>query len=248
MAEKHFYEQQNYTRDYLLPYFQKEIENFQKLKLLEVGCAEGGLLDVLQEIGMKVKGIEINSERVKTALEKNPHLDIVVGDITDPAAPELLNEKFDMIVIREVVEHLPDKITAFRNLSALLNDKGYIFVSFPPKYSPFAGHQQIGRTFLKAIPYLHMLPKPALDFLAGKLNEREGFVDEIKLHYSTGMSINNFEFLSLIAGLKPVRKELFLFRPIYVQRYGIPKIKLPDIPPVRECITFGYEALMRKQI
>lgn len=43
MAEKHFYEQIEFTKKYLLTYFQRYINDFHKLKVLEIGCAEGGL-------------------------------------------------------------------------------------------------------------------------------------------------------------------------------------------------------------
>lgn len=247
MAEKHFYEQIEYTKKYLLPYFQKNIPNFHKLDVLEVGCAEGGLLEVLQEIGMNVTGIEISEERVAIANKKNPMLNIIVGDIMDEKLPTKIGKKFDLLIMREVIEHIPDKFAAFKNLDALTKDNGFLFISFPPKRSPFAGHQQIAKSSLKNIPYLHILPKPVLKFVAKQLGERDDYVDEIKLHYSTGMTIGKFEFHCLLKRFVPVKKELFLFRPIYAYRFGLPTIKLPNIPLLREYISFGYEILLRKE-
>ncbi|OGV19869.1 MAG: hypothetical protein A3J84_10500 [Ignavibacteria bacterium RIFOXYA2_FULL_37_17] len=247
MAEKHFYEQKQYTKEYLLPYFQKLIPDFHKKKVLEVGCAEGGLLETLQEIGMQVTGVELSPERASTAVKKNPNLKIFVGDIMDPKLPEKLSETFDVIIIREVIEHVPDKKAAFDNLGKLLNDNGFLFVSFPPKRSPFAGHQQIGRSFLKAIPYLHILPKSVLKPTARLLSEDTGYIDEIKLHYSTGCTIHEFEFQCLLHNFIPIKKDFFLFRPIYALRFGLPTIKLPKIPVLKEYISFGCEALLQKK-
>ncbi len=246
MAEKHFYEQKEYTKNYILPYLQKYIPDFYKCSVLEVGCAEGGLMDVLMEIGIHVVGVEISKERADTAKLKNDRLKIYVGDITDYSLPTKIEEKFDVIIMREVIEHVHDKYTAFDNLDAMLKDNGYLFISFPPKYSPFAGHQQIAKSFLKIIPYLHLLPKKLLKGLASILSEKYDYVDEIKLHYSTGMSINGFEYLCAYKNFQPVKKELFLFRPIYSLRFGLPRLKLPGIPIIRECITFGYETLLKK--
>ena len=109
MAEKHFYEQKEFTKNYLLPYFQKNIPNFHKCKVLEVGCAEGGLLETLQDLGMYTVGVELSDERVNIAKEKNPGLNIFVGDVTDQNLPKILNEKFDVIIMREVIEHVPNK-------------------------------------------------------------------------------------------------------------------------------------------
>lgn len=247
MAEKHFYEQVKYTKDYLLPYFQKRIPEFHKKKVFEVGCAEGGLLSVLSEIGMQVAGLELSAERAQTAREKNPTINIIVGDITDPALFSKIGEMFDVVVMREVIEHVPNKYAAFYNINSILNDDGYLFISFPPKHSPFAGHQQIGRSFLKAIPYLHRLPKPFLKQAALLLKEEPGYIDEIKLHYSTGCTINEFELHSAIRNFKPIKKDFYLFRPIYAQRFGLPTVKLPNIIGLRELISFGCEALLQKK-
>lgn len=243
MAEKHFFEQIEYTNKYLIPYFEKYIPNFNKLKILEVGCAEAGLLDVFNKKGIEIHGLEISQERVNIALSKNPKLKIVVGDITDELILTKL-EKYDFIIMREVIEHIHNKEAAFSNLKNLLNPNGYLFISFPPKYSPFAGHQQIAKSFLKMIPYLHLLPKNVLKTIAKSLGEKEDYVDEIKLHYSTGMAINKFEKLCKQFSFEPIIKDLFLFRPIYAFRFGLPTIKLPNIPVVKEAITFGYETLL----
>jgi len=247
MAEKHFDEQKQYTKEYLLPYFQKLIPDFHKKKVLEVGCAEGGLLEALQEIGMYVVGVELSPERAETAVKKNPNLKILVGDIMDPELPEHLSETFDVIIIREVIEHIPDKKAAFDNLAKLLNDDGFLFISFPPKLSPFAGHQQIGKSFLKVIPYLHILPKSVLKPVAKYLSEDTGYIDEIKLHYSTGCTIHEFEFQCLLQNFIPIKKDYFLFRPIYALRFELPTIKLPKIPILKEYISFGCETLLQKK-
>ncbi|MCX6173780.1 MAG: methyltransferase domain-containing protein [Ignavibacteriales bacterium] len=247
MAEKHFYEQKQYTKEYLLPYFQKMISDFHKMKVLEVGCAEGGLLETLQEIGMHVVGVELSPTRAETAIKKNHNLKIIVGDITDSKLPGQLSETFDVIIIREVIEHVSDKKAAFDNLGKLLNYNGFLFISFPPKRSPFAGHQQIGKSFLKTIPYLHILPKSILKPVAKLLGEDAGYIDEIKLHYGTGCTVHEFEFQCLLQNFIPIKKDFFLFRPIYALRFGLPTIKLPKIPILKEYISFGCETLLQKK-
>lgn len=247
MAEKHFYEQKEFTSKYLLPYFQKSIKNFETKKVLEIGCAEGGLLEIMEANGNYAVGIELSAERAAIAKKKNSKLNVIVGDITDPKLPEKVNEKFDLIIIREVIEHVRNKTAAFDNLNALLNDSGYLFISFPPKRSPFAGHQQIGKSFLKAIPYLHALPKRLLKTLAKMFGEGDGYIDEIKMHFGTGCTIKEFEKQSKRVGFSSVKKEFFFFRPIYSLRLGLPTIKLPNIPLVREYISFGCECLLQKK-
>ncbi len=247
MPEKHFYEQKDYTKEYLIPYFSKHIPRFTSMKTLEIGCAEGGLIVALKELGLDARGIELSNDRAELGNKMAGNSNIIVGDITDPELVTKIGEKFDLIIMREVIEHLHEKERAFNNLYSLLNDGGYLFISFPPKFSPFAGHQQIGKSFLKAMPYLHLLPVNFLKFLEKKLNENSTYIDEIKLHYSTGCTIKKFESLSRDSNLTPVIKELFLFRPVYARRFGLPTIKIPGIPLLREMISFGCEALLQKR-
>ncbi|AFN75814.1 3-demethylubiquinone-9 3-methyltransferase [Melioribacter roseus P3M-2] len=244
MAEKHYYEQIDYTRKYIIPYLRVNLPEFEKMNLLEVGCAEGGLLTVMKALGVRCKGIEIDPKRAETALNKNPELDIVVGDITDPELPAKLKNKYDLIIIREVIEHIRDKEAAFRNLKNLLNDGGFIFISFPPKYSPFAGHQQIAKSFLKFVPYLHLLPAGILRIISKIMKENPAYVDEIKLHFSTGCTVRKLEKLVSDFGLEFIVKEFYLFRPIYNLRFGLPVFKLPEIPLLKEFISFGCESLL----
>jgi hypothetical protein len=97
------------------------------------------------------------------------------------------------------------------------------------------------------VPYLHVLPESVLRPIAKKLGEKSDYVDEIKLHFSTGMVIDQFEYLYTYKHFKPVKKELFLFRPIYAYRFGLPTVKLPNVTLLREFISFGCEVLLRKQ-
>ena len=122
MAEKHYYEQVKFTEDYLIPYFEKYFSDFHDFHVLEVGCAEGGFLKALNDAGINAKGIELEQGRVDTALKLNSSLDVAQGDVTDPGLPARLNQKFDLIVLRDVIEHIPDRDAAFSVMREMLND------------------------------------------------------------------------------------------------------------------------------
>ena len=247
MSEKHFYEQKKHTKNYLIPYFQKNIPNFRKMKVLEIGCAEGGFLEELQILGMDVMGIEIEQNRVDIANEKNPALKIICGDITDKFVSEKIGQKFDFIVMRDTIEHIPDRISTFENIAQLLNKGGYLYVTFPPRFSGFAGHQQNCRSILKFIPYIHLLPNIIIRLLGKILKEHPDRINNIIIHmYNIGLSINAFEKYYKSYNFKPKVKELFLSRPVYKVRFGARIIKVPNIPFFREIFAFGCEYLLVK--
>ncbi|MBU2493926.1 MAG: class I SAM-dependent methyltransferase [Bacteroidetes bacterium] len=254
MAKKQYYEQIEYTNSYLLPFFKNNIPGFENLpvikpglKVLEVGCAEAGFLRVLKDLGIETLGIELDNSRAKMALEENPGLQIIIGDITDDSLVEKINEQFDLVIMREVIEHVPDKEKAFENLSKLTKEGGFMFMSFPPKFSGFAGHQQVGRTFLKFTPYIHLLPAFITGILVKIFNEHSNFVEHIKHNYGTGITISLFEKLSRKNNFIPVKKMLYLFRPIYKFRFGLPTIPFFNIPVIREFLAFGCETILQKR-
>jgi len=245
MAEKHYSEQIKHTENYLIPYFKNNLPNFNKFNIIEVGCAEGGGLKVLNDFGLKVTGIEISPNRVRTAKEKNPELTIHTMDITDSSIVSKL-EKYDLIILRDVIEHVPDRISAFNVIYELLKEGGFLYITFPPKYSGFAGHQQNGRSIMKRLPFIHILPDFLIRSFGRIVNEKPKLIEDIIKNFKDGLSIRAFEKYYSRHGLQPVVKELFLFRPVFRVRFNLNPKKVPNIPLLREVIAFGCEYLLQK--
>ena len=246
MAEKHFYEQQKFSKSYLIPYLQQHIPDFEKAEILEIGCGEAGLLDILQQSGMSATGIEIEASRIKTAREKNSALKIMLGDITDPTIVKQIGQVFDVIIMRDVIEHIKDRETMFANLRKLLKPEGYLYITFPPRFSGFAGHQQNGRSILRYLPYLHLLPVPLIRLLAKSFQEREDVISQVISNYRIGLTVRRFTQLYRFYDFTPVIRELFIFRPIYQIRFKVTPRRIPNILLLREFMAFGCEYLLRK--
>ena len=99
-------------------------------RVLDVGCATGYLAEALLERGCTVSGLECDEE---AAEEARPHLErLVIGDIeTVDVAEAFGDERFDVIVFGDVLEHLRDPLAALRKVRPLLADRGSIVVSIP---------------------------------------------------------------------------------------------------------------------
>ena len=246
MAEKHFYEQQKFSKSYLMPYLRKHIPDFEMAEILEIGCGEAGFLDILHQSGISATGIEIEAGRIKTALEKNSTLKIMLGDVTDPKIIKQLGQVFDVIIMRDVIEHIKDREAMFANLRELLKPGGYLYITFPPRFSGFAGHQQNGRTVLRYLPYLHLLPVPLIRFLAKSFGEREDVISQVIINYRIGLTIRRFIQLYQLYDFTPLIRELFIFRPIYQIRFKLTPRRIPNILLLREFMAFGCEYLLRK--
>lgn len=246
MAEKHFKEQKLFTVSYLIPYFEKHLPQFERMKILEIGCAEAGFLDVLHKKGIQVTGLELEAGRVKIAKKKNPQLNIFTGDITDESIITNLGGPFDLIVMRDVIEHIPNRNKIFTNIRRLLNTDGYCYITFPPRFSGFAGHQQNGKTILRMIPYLHLLPDFIIKRLGSILKEKPNVIDAVVENYKIGLSIRKFKTYLDRYNFSPIVNELFLFRPIYQYRFKLRPARFPNIFLLREFFAFGCEYLIKK--
>ena len=99
------------------------------LRVLEIGCACGA---TLREIGMhnptaKLYGVELNE---KAAVFAAPFAKILTMDV-EHMDPGMIPERFDYIVMGDVIEHLLDPWTAIANMRELLVPGGCIVASIP---------------------------------------------------------------------------------------------------------------------
>ena len=98
--------------------------------VLDVGCSTGYLAVALGERGCTVTGIEVDPEAAELA---RPHLkDVVVADLDTVNLDSLgIEDRFDVVVFADVLEHLRDPVGTLRAASDLLRPDGYVVVSIP---------------------------------------------------------------------------------------------------------------------
>lgn len=99
------------------------------LRVLEIGCACGM---TLREIGAqnrtaKLYGVELNENAAAIAAPYATILSMNVENL-DPAE---ISERFDYIVMADVIEHLVDPWTSVRNMRELLAPGGMLVASIP---------------------------------------------------------------------------------------------------------------------
>jgi 2-polyprenyl-3-methyl-5-hydroxy-6-metoxy-1,4-benzoquinol methylase len=104
----------------------------QRKKVLELGCGPGSITKIMAEqSGCKVTGLELDSE----AIEKvTPYcVKVIQADLNSRDWPSLLDsdQKFDVVVAADVLEHLYDPWVNLQNFIPLINESGYIVISLP---------------------------------------------------------------------------------------------------------------------
>jgi len=99
------------------------------LRVLEIGCACGGTLRAIgvQNPSAKLYGVELNENAAVIAASFAEILSMNVEEL-DPAD---FQERFDYIIMGDVIEHLLEPWAAIRNMRELLVPGGSIIASIP---------------------------------------------------------------------------------------------------------------------
>lgn len=95
-------------------------------RLLDVGCATGKFLRLMQSVGWRVAGIELDAAAASKARAVTP--EIFEGD---PTAAPFARHRFDVITSFHVVEHLPEPRAALARMLDWLSPDGVMIVEVP---------------------------------------------------------------------------------------------------------------------
>ena len=167
---------------------QKDSKKFlSPLNILDIGCGGGLVCEPLSRLGAKVTGIDASYKNIEVAKIHAKKNNLKINYLNTSPEKEDINEKFDVVLNLEVVEHVENLDLFLKSASQLLKKNGIMFVA------------TINRTFesyVKAIIgaeyVLRWLPIGTHDwnkFL--KPQEIENKLKELSL---TKLNVNGFKF------------------------------------------------------
>lgn len=251
--ELYFRHQFEHARDFVLPFIRQQAEVGPGRQVLEIGCGEGGVLKAFLEEGCTCLGIDLSAEKIahgEKLLQDHIQagkMQFLASDIYAVETEKLLDGRFDLIVLKDTIEHIFDQGKIIRQMKRFLRPGGQIFYGYPPWYMPFGGHQQITRSkLLSRLPWYHLLPVPLYRFILKAFGEAPECVKELLEIKSTGISTARFERLHTRNGYQIVARRLYLINPIYAWKFGLQPRELPGwlaaIPFFRDflCTTAWY--------
>ncbi|MBU6307502.1 MAG: methyltransferase domain-containing protein [Chitinophagales bacterium] len=232
------------AKDYVLPFIEQVHPVKNGMRVLEIGAGEGGVLSAFIERGCQGVGVELDPRRVEWACGflweaiGRGQLHYVEKDIYQTDLAVDLRGPFDIIVLKDVIEHIHDQSRLMGYMKKWLAPGGVIFFGFPPWQMPFGGHQQIARSFVGKLPYIHLLPRFLYKFLLTVNKEPVAELLEIR---DTRISIERFERICREQAYRQVNKQHYLINPIYQWKFGLrPKRQwswLSKIPYFRNFVT-----------
>lgn len=212
------------SRDFYIDYLREFTTIKPSCKIAEIGCGEGGNLLPFAEIGCSITGIDLSSDRIEQAKDffckaklEGKFVNINFFDVNPSDY-----EKYDIILIHDVIEHIHDKSTFIKHLKQFLTKDGILFWGFPAWQMPFGGHQQIcNNKFCSLLPFIHLLPKGVYRALLKSFKEKQNCIDELIDIKECQVSIELFEKLIHENGLKIVNKRFWFINPHYKQKFNL---------------------------
>lgn len=235
---------------YLLPLLKEWGMNTKGIFLLDVGCGDGGGVSAFYDAGFVCKGFDIETRRVElaNAMRGSRDFEMVYGNIFDEDFP-YFKERFDLILLHDVFEHLEKKELVLEKLNNCLNSDGRILITFPPYYSAYGAHQQLLKSRIGKFPFFHLLPFTISSLIDKCPNEEKSFVEEIKKLASLKMGIHKFEKLLESCGLSVEHVRKYIIGPNHI-RFGLKPISagwFGNIPILNELILSGVIYLLKSK-
>ena len=103
--------------------------NIRNLKILDVGCGGGIICEPLARLGAKVTGIDFAPNNIIAAKIHSKKNKLKINYINKDIEKSKLDEKFDIILMFEVLEHLDNWKKTIKNIKKNLNKNGLIIIS-----------------------------------------------------------------------------------------------------------------------
>jgi len=252
MQERHknklqyFKEQAKTTEKYVIPYIEDVLKLTPEVSILEIGCGEGGNLLPFIEAKCEEVGIDLNERKIEKAkiytkeLVPESTAQFICQNIYDVNSKDI--GEFDLIIMRDVIEHIPDQEKFLGHLKGFLKPSGKVFFGFPPWRMPFGGHQQVCVSkVLSKVPYFHLLPNPIYKSILSIFGEPKSKINSLMDIKKTGISINRFLSIVKKNNYDIAKKTFYLFNPNYEAKFGLtPRVQfsaVSAIPHFRDFLT-----------
>lgn len=243
-----FDQQVDNSRSYVLPFIESTIALGPGVNVLEIGCGEGGVLLPFAQRGCYCVGVDLNPLRIDIANNflvaqvQKGQMQFLAQNVYDQGFLSKFSGYFDLIILKDAIEHIPDQEKFIPYLKNFLKPQGQIFFGFPPWYMPFGGHQQVCHNkFASVLPYYHILPKGLYKGILKMFGESEPVITELLEIKDTQITIERFEKIVQESDLKVLHQQHFLINPIYKYKFGLQPRKqlgfISAIPYIRNFLT-----------
>ncbi|MEM7372489.1 MAG: class I SAM-dependent methyltransferase [Bacteroidota bacterium] len=243
-----FQQQVDNAETFLVPFIEQQVAITDSLSIMEIGCGEGGVLRAFTNRGASCLGVDLSPSRIEAAKRlMEPErakglVSFLAKNVYDEDFLEEYRHQFDLILLKDTIEHIPEQEKFIPYLHNFLTPNGHIFFGFPPWRMPFGGHQQICKSKILSVwPWIHLLPRPLYAGSLRLFGESDRIVEDLIEIKDTGITTHRFERIIRQSGFQIQQQRMFLFNPIYRYKFGLtPRDQAKwvlAIPHLRDFVT-----------
>lgn len=120
----------NYIKDIFDEFIKRD---WKGLNVLEVGCQAGGILSPFLKAGAYTVGYDYDKRYLEYGKKQSSGLDLRVGGVDDVLE---LKDKFDVIIVNHVLEHLTNPRDMISSLRGRLRENGLLYIAVPALANP----------------------------------------------------------------------------------------------------------------
>ena len=120
------YIKENIIKTFKLDYNKTPLKD---IKILDIGCGGGLLSEPMCRLGAKVTGIDASDKNIKVAKLHSKKNSLQIDYFCSSPEKFYTNDKFDVILNMEIVEHVEDVNFFLKSCSKLLKKDGIMFVA-----------------------------------------------------------------------------------------------------------------------
>jgi len=202
--------------------------DLREKRVLDVGCGNGVYTIEMAKIARFVFGIDPNEKFLREAIELREKECVANVEFKCCKIEELkCDEKFDVAVMIEVLEHVDEKVV-LKRVNELLVDNGHLILFLPNKLYPFETHGMniFGRNlhFKGSIPFLSWAP----EFIRRRVvNEKIYTKKKFREILNNGFDVFEFDYffppLDLINPIiaNPIRKFFRVLKRTPLKVFGL---------------------------
>jgi SAM-dependent methyltransferase len=135
----------------------RSLVELEGLRILDAGCGAGEYVEAYLTHGANPSGVEYNQNKVNEYRYKHPNSERVIqGDI---CSVPFANNTFDVVVLNEVIEHVPDQMMALSEMRRVLRIGGLFAIFAPNRLYPFETHGvDLRKGGRRLSPWLPLVP------------------------------------------------------------------------------------------
>jgi len=143
--------------DFIIDFIQK---NFSagELNILDIGCGYGNIALPLASLGHQIVAIDEDQQAIEGLVAKNNFTNLKSFNTRfEEYGSQIMDHglRFDVIIMSEFLEHVPDPDKVLQKAKTLSSDNGYLILTIPYGWSL----EELSRRLILQIPFLNKLKK-----------------------------------------------------------------------------------------